>query len=92
MKMVLITGQTGITDVCNIEDGVASFHLILQKCSEHYNGIAPIVLEPWWLPGHTHIDNKDISKNISINDCEDEKLPVMSGCVDCSDEPKDFLY
>ena len=46
MKLILFTGQTGITDVCNIEDGVTSFHLILQKCGEHYDGIAPIVYEP----------------------------------------------
>ena len=92
MKLILFTGQTGISDVCDIEDGVTSFHLILQKCGEHYNDFAPIVPEPLWLPGHAHIDNKDISKNVDINDCEDKHLPVMSDCVDCSDEPKDFLY
>ena len=92
MKLILFTGQTGITDVYNIEDGVTSFHFVLQKCGEHYDGIAPIVPESLWLPGHAHIDNKDISKNVDINDCEDKKLPVMSDCVDCSDEPNDFLY
>ena len=46
MKLILLTGQTGITDVYNIEDSVTSFHLILQKCGEHYDGIAPIVPEP----------------------------------------------
>ena len=71
MKLVLITRQTGITDVYNIEDGVTSFHLILQKCGQHYDGIAPIVPEPLWLLVYAHIDNKDISKNVDINDYED---------------------
>ena len=36
-------------------------------------------------------DDDDISQNATINDCDDEKLLVMSSRLDWPDEPEDFL-
>ena len=87
-----VASAIGITGVWNsIEDDVISFHLILQKCGEHYNRIAPIVPESLWLLAmHTLTTNIVLIMLVSMI-VRIKKLPVMSGCVDWSDEPKDFL-
>ena len=108
VDLIIMEGGTDVIHAKSVVERHNTVPIFLYRTGEHYDVIVPKSSQSCWHYGHEYDDNgvddddddndddddddDDISKNASINDCEDEKLPVMSGCLDCSDEPKNFLY